>query len=291
MTTNPDAPWAISTQSTVADHPFDAVAKFGERLVVVVPHPDDETFGCGSLIAQAVHIGATVTVICATRGEAGERVDGAETADLPLAHVRERELRHAAAVLGAHRVVVLDHADSAFDGPLPERALCGVDVETLASEMKGWLREIEPHSVVTLDGSDGHRDHVHLRSAIELAISRMVDQPRLVLSSLANSLMRQWADEMRSANPETVYLEADVAALGRPDEQLVRIDAGPFVEIREQAIACHRSQRSPYDGLSHQLRRAFLATDFVDVGCPRSPVSPGNPSQPATQAPNEMDQR
>ena len=32
---------------------------------------------------------------------------------------------------------------------------------------------------------------------------------------------------------------------------------------RERAMACHRSQRSPYDDLSPQLRRAFLSTDYV----------------------------
>jgi LmbE family N-acetylglucosaminyl deacetylase len=50
------------------------IAGAGQHLVVVVAHPDDETFGCGSLIAQASADGARVRVICATRGEAGERM-------------------------------------------------------------------------------------------------------------------------------------------------------------------------------------------------------------------------
>ncbi|MEO8695355.1 MAG: hypothetical protein ABI658_17650 [Acidimicrobiales bacterium] len=66
-----------------------------------------------------------------------------------------------------------------------------------------------------------------------------------------------------------VYLDIDLDALGTPDAQLTAIDVGEYVDVRERAIACHRSQSSPFDGLSPDLRHAFLATAFIQESEPR----------------------
>jgi LmbE family N-acetylglucosaminyl deacetylase len=82
------------------------------RLLVVVAHPDDESFGCGSILAHAAASGHETAVLCATRGEAGEsRIDTADIAGL-----REAELRAAAAILGVGLVRLLDHQDSGMAG-------------------------------------------------------------------------------------------------------------------------------------------------------------------------------
>ena len=43
-----------------------------QPLMAVFAHPDDETFGAAGVMAAAVERGVPVTVISATRGEAGE---------------------------------------------------------------------------------------------------------------------------------------------------------------------------------------------------------------------------
>ena len=243
-----------------------ALVADGEHVVVVVAHPDDESFGCGSLIALAVATGATVTVICATRGEAGERRPDATTDHLPLGELRERELRAAARVLGVGAVELLDLADSGFDGLFPSNALCGVPVDRLADDLESRFDRLNPQIVVILDGSDGHRDHRHVRAAVETACERRRAATRLIQSCIANSLMRRWIDEMRSLNPDTAYLDLDVDSLGRPDAELTPIDTSAYLGVREAAIACRRSQDSPFDRLSDDLRRAFLSTDFIVAG-------------------------
>src|SRR3954447_14239186 len=95
----------------------------GGRLLVVVAHPDDETFGCGSVLAHAAARGATVAVCCATRGEAGEPAPDSGVGIEDLGVVREAELRAAAAHLGVERVDVLDDADSGMEGDPPAGSL------------------------------------------------------------------------------------------------------------------------------------------------------------------------
>ena len=233
----------------------------GQRVVVVVAHPDDESFPCGSLIARSVAAGAHVTVLCATRGEEGERVPDAATDHLPLAEVREAELHAAAALLGVASVELLGFADSGFDGPVADGSLCAQSIDSLSALLVARLKHLDAEHVVTFDGSDGHRDHLHLRAAIEAAVQS--SPAALTMASLPNSLMRRWVSEMQVMQPDTVYLDIDLDALGAPDDELTAIDAAEFFELRLRAIATHRSQRSPYDGLSPDLQRAFLAVDHV----------------------------
>lgn len=240
-----------------------ALVGAGQHLVAVVAHPDDETFGCGSILAAASAAGATVTVICATRGEAGERVPDPDTDDLPLGTVREQELHEAARVLGVERVELLHHRDSDFDGPFPDGALVSVPVDRLADDLAARFDALGPDVVVILDGGDGHRDHLHVRDAVEAAVAAGRYRGRVVLSCLPNGLMRRWVAEMRAGGSGGVYVDLDLDALGTPDDLLTALPAGHVLAVREAAIACHRSQRSPYEDLSPELRREFLATDHV----------------------------
>ncbi|MGY1815218.1 PIG-L deacetylase family protein [Blastococcus sp. SYSU D00820] len=234
----------------------------GDRWVVAVAHPDDESFGCGSIIARAASLGAAVTVVCATRGEAGEAVPGTPAGD--LGRVREAELHRAAEALGAARVELLGYRDSGFDGPLADGALCAAPVDDVAGALAAVITGTAPQVVVVLDGSDGHRDHLHVRAAVRRALTGLPGLPRLYEHCLPNSLMRRWLDEMRRLRPDTAYLGLDPAALGRLDAEVTDVlDVSAVLDRREAAIAAHRSQASPFDGLSPELRRAFLATDSL----------------------------
>lgn len=225
----------------------------GFQVQVVVAHPDDETFGCGSLLLHAAAAGATTSVVCATRGEAGER--GA--AD--LAAIRERELREAARLLGVDRVDLLGFTDSGMSGDAGENTLVGASFERVVAAVRAAVDAVRPDVLVTLDASDSHRDHVRIRdAAIEAA--RAAGVPRVYLACLPRSLMRRWVEHMRRERPEMEHLDADVAALGTPDDDITTVlAAAEHLPARERAMAVHASQTSPYEGLPDDLRRAFLA--------------------------------
>lgn len=222
------------------------------RLQVVVAHPDDETFGCGSLLLHAAGAGAVTAVCCATRGERGG--DGDD-----LGTVRERELREAADLLGVQQVDLLAFGDSGMSGTPPEGSLAAADVDDVATAVRACLASFAPEIVVTLDGGDGHRDHARIRDAT-LAAARDLGIGRLYYSCLPRSLMRRWVQAMRVQRPDMEHLDADIAAIGTPDQEITTvIDAAEHLPARERAMAVHASQTSPYDGLPDDLRRAFLS--------------------------------
>jgi N-acetyl-1-D-myo-inositol-2-amino-2-deoxy-alpha-D-glucopyranoside deacetylase len=252
-----DGPTTDSTRDRLLDvHP-------GDRWLVAVAHPDDESFGCGSTIAHAAALGAEVTVVCATRGEAGEPTPGSPSGD-ELGAVREEELRRTAARLGVGRVELLGYRDSGFDGDPPAGSLCAAPVSEVADALGRRVRELRPAVLLILDGSDGHRDHLHVGAGAREALRRLDgDAPLLVEHCLPNSLLRRWLEEMRALRPGTAYHSLDPAGLGRDDAITDVLDTTGVLDRREAAMAEHRSQASPFDGLSPELRRAFLATDHL----------------------------
>ena len=47
-----------------------------KRMLVVLAHPDDESFAAGGMLAKYAHQDVQIVLLCATRGEAG--IPGAE---------------------------------------------------------------------------------------------------------------------------------------------------------------------------------------------------------------------
>jgi LmbE family N-acetylglucosaminyl deacetylase len=235
------------------------------RLLVVVAHPDDETFGCGSVLLHAVARGVATFLCCATRGEAGEPAPGSGITQQQLPVVRERELREASALLGVADVELLGYRDAGMDGVAPPGTLVDAPIDTIAAELATVIDRIRPHVVVTLDAADGHRDHAHVRDATLEAVDRAAwSVSRVYLHGLPRSLLRQSADHMQAERPDSPYLDVDAAGLGTPDASVTTvIDVAAHLEERRAAIAIHASQVSPFASLPHDLEHAFLATDHL----------------------------
>ena len=70
------------------------------RLLAVLAHPDDESFGIGGTLARYADEGVAVHIAIATDGVAGSVAAGYEHTLVELAAVRHKELEEAVAVLG-----------------------------------------------------------------------------------------------------------------------------------------------------------------------------------------------
>lgn len=235
----------------------------GERLLVVVAHPDDETFGTGSLIAHAAERGVEVVIACATRGEAGEPVPGTVPAGRTLAEVREVELHEAATFLGASQVVVFDWVDSGMGGDPAEGTLCAAPLHDVAVAIARVLDDVAPSVVVTLDGSDGHRDHIHVRDATLIALDLAARRPaRVYFHCLPQALMRRWVEELEARQPDAAHL--GLGDLGTADDDITTVlDTSDLLDRREAAMRIHASQTPPFDVMPDDLRREFLTVDCL----------------------------
>jgi LmbE family N-acetylglucosaminyl deacetylase len=87
-----------------------------EKMVVVAPHPDDETLAAGGLIAMQREAGVEVVVVAVTDGE------HAYEENLGLGELRDREQAAALGRLGvgADRIVRLKMVDSGVAAAEPE---------------------------------------------------------------------------------------------------------------------------------------------------------------------------
>jgi len=110
-----------------------AMPRPGRRLpawrqaLVVVAHPDDETFGLGAIADRFTVGGTAVHVLCFTHGEASTLNEN----HAELRGARARELRQAAAELGVVTVTLLDY---------PDGHLATVPRESCPAMSPAWLR-------------------------------------------------------------------------------------------------------------------------------------------------------
>ncbi len=233
------------------------------KVLAVVAHPDDETFGLGSALAHAAALGAEVSVWCATHGEAGEPAPGCGITEAgpELGDARADELREAAAILGIAHVEVGNFGDSGMLDEPPVGSLAAVPLDVVVAAVREAIERTEPDLVVTLDASDGHRDHVRIREAV---VEAAFDVAWVYVSCLPRSLLQRWLVHAQEADPGRAHLDPEIAAVGTPDELVTTlIDTAIHVPRRWAAIRAHRSQVSPFEGLPSDLEQAFLATDHL----------------------------
>lgn len=134
------------------------------RLMAVLAHPDDESYGIGGTLARYAAEGVDVHVAIATDGAAGS-IDAKWQGDRSrLAEARANELCKAAEILGV-KVHMLGFRDSGYIGDIanehPE-AFKNVDLDQAIGRVVKLIRELCPQVVITHDQTGGyfHPDHI-----------------------------------------------------------------------------------------------------------------------------------
>src|SRR5438067_13063476 len=79
----------------------------GQRILVIMAHPDDAEFICGGTIARLAADGCDISYVLVTSGNRGSHE--ADMTIERLAKIREEEQRHAADTLGVSEVTFIGH--------------------------------------------------------------------------------------------------------------------------------------------------------------------------------------
>ena len=258
-------------------------------LLAIFPHPDDETFSAGGIMAAARDLGCNVTLVCATRGEAGESGDPSHATPEALGAAREAELRAAMRFLNVDDVRFLGYRDSGMEGSAEAQnphAFVQSSVADAAARLAPMILDIRPDTIVTFgeDGVYGHPDHIHLHHVVKQAVLDAGDATWGMASSPASwqtpylyfaTAPREEMEELlaRPRSPLASISDRARANLGTPRSQItISVDVTRWAQQKQDAFRAHHSQTGeggPLSGAAPAtLERRLIAEHFVRAALP-----------------------
>ncbi|WP_274363408.1 bacillithiol biosynthesis deacetylase BshB2 [Paenibacillus thermotolerans] len=183
------------------------------RILVILPHPDDESFGLSGTLAKHISEGAQVTYACLTLGEMGRNMGVPPFANrITLPSFRKLELEASCRCIGIKDLRLLGFHDKTLEFE---------DPELLDGKIDELLREVEPTLVYTFyPGYAVHPDHDACGAAVIRTIGRLPEAKRPVVHCIA-------------------FSKDCVEVLGEPD---VLVDVKAFLKQKTGSILAHRSQ-------------------------------------------------
>jgi LmbE family N-acetylglucosaminyl deacetylase len=254
-----------------------------KKMLVVLAHPDDESFGPGGTLAKYARQGVSVHYLCGTRGESGtvdaEKLNGYKN----VAELRTAELMCASNELQLASVRFLGYRDSGMIGSADNKlsdSLHAASLDDVASRIIQHIDELQPDVILTHDqfGGYGHPDHIklhlatlrafHLKYGVTIDLSNWTGNthtpsvrietqnlpaekiPRLIFPSIPKNLVKLGVKLMPilGQNPRQFGRNKDIdlvqiASWDVPTTTI--IDTKSMVEIKKRASACHASQQPP----------------------------------------------
>jgi LmbE family N-acetylglucosaminyl deacetylase len=193
----------------------------GQRLLVIVPHPDDEAYGCAGTVAKVKAAGGRVYVMV---GSVGDLRHYSTEHPVVTADRRKEELAAAMEVLGVdgYEILFEDSDRHMRLDAVPRRDL----VTVIEREARYAIDRVRPTAVI-LPHPSYNQDHEALFRAGFAACRPHLpeDKPfvKLVLSCDAPQLC--WSPV--------------------PFQPNFYVDVSEFLEVKLRALRCHASQLRP----------------------------------------------
>lgn len=227
-----------------------------KRMLFVFAHPDDESFTSAVTIAKYVReAGAYVSLVCATRGEAGKTGNPPVCSPDELPLVRERELKEACRILGIQHLEFMGYRD---------KHVSDVPPETLAQRVAEAVERHQPQVLVTFPphGISGHPDHKAISQAATRAVRDLLPD-RSPLRKLYYTTI-----------PSTPQMAGSIFT--DPYESITTVVSAPgYADLAAQALRAHRSQHLSvervFPGVTHGDTRHVRTSNYFILAWHRLP--------------------
>jgi mycothiol S-conjugate amidase len=267
-----------------------------KRLLAVLAHPDDESFGPGGTLARYAAEGVDVHIAIATDGAVGSVIDEYADARERLVAIREKELETAVNILGA-TLHTLGYRDSGYiNDPAnghPD-AFVQADEEEAVCKVVKLMRRIRPHVVITHDENGGyfHPDHIQCWKITMAAFHAAGDadqfpdlglepyQPqRLYYTAFPNRWVKFFVllTRLRGQDPTKIgrNQDVDMTKLGVDPKKIhAVIDYRPYWDVKRSASAAHASQGGGRGGprrLPEWLQKRLFGNETFTRAYPPAP--------------------
>lgn len=213
----------------------------GMKLLLIVPHPDDEVYGASGTLMTYLAEGHACGLVTLTRGEAGRTLGLCETPE-ELARMRAVELAACLDVIGLNV-----HEQHQF----PDKHLIEQPIQPLIEVAREAMQRHRPEIVLTFppNGSNGHPDHVTAHKVVKAAWDSLpeAERPRLWY----------YASDTPPENEELL------AQWLKPN---TRHDVSQHITRKLQAIACHRTQALSTVDFIRKFPDRIVTETFYEVG-------------------------
>lgn len=207
-----------------------------KRVLVLAPHPDDETLGCGGALLRLQAKGAHVRVMFLTGGEASSPSEIFTPEQ--LAATRRKEALGAARLLGIEEasVVFRSYPDGGGDA----------FIEPMAKDIAAQVRHMNPDLIFSPYEKDGHEDH----RAVAKAVRKLQDSSNIKCRVLAYPM---WFWPKQALWHLLFFRGASY-----------KLDAEPYLETKRRAMSAYRSQNEKITGECgwHVLEDDFVRQNF-----------------------------
>jgi LmbE family N-acetylglucosaminyl deacetylase len=218
-------------------------------VLVVAPHPDDETLGCGGAIAQLRSQGYPVQVLVISDGTRSHPRSKQYPAPR-LQQLRESETLAALALLQveANCVTFLGLPDGAVPAPdsawfAQALAQAPPPAQAAVEQCRAYLKRVLPQTIFLPYQHDPHRDHRASWQLVQAALAVLPQPPRQIEYPI-------WDWDPHQRQPLARGYEA------------WRLDIAGQVALKRQAIDCYRSQTTDLiqdDPTGFRLSPAMIA--------------------------------